>query len=107
MGEGKRRDAAGRVRLPFDSLEEGWRLIAGKTVPPDVPEGVRAAMRHFFMMGAGCFFDLMMHRMDPGEDPTSADLRRMDALYAEIEAFRRSMLEEATKRGTPPGAAPH
>lgn len=103
MGEKKRREAQGREPpLPFASLEEAWRLTATATLPPDMPESVRALLRRMFFMGAGAFFDMVI-RNDPGDEPTEADLRKMDRLYAELEAFRQESVARVMAQKPPPG----
>lgn len=51
-------------------------------------------LRRTFYGGAAALFGLFMNMLDPGEEPTEADLTRISALQAEILAFN-----EAVKNG--------
>ena len=104
MCEKKRRDSAGRKPpLPFETIEQAWNLTAQHRLPPDMPSQVRTLLRDMFFMGAGAFFDVLMHWMDSGEEPTDSDMRRMSRLYSELQDFMSKSQAEAMKRGAPPG----
>lgn len=104
MGEAKRREPHKPPRLPFDSLAEAWLLWTSHAHPNATPE-VREVLRTTFYMGASAFFDLTMHRMDPGEEPTEADMKRMDRLHEELQVVVRQ--KRAQARQSPPGTTPH
>jgi hypothetical protein len=44
-------------------------------------------MRWVFFAGAQHLFGSIMGIMDPGEEPTDADLRRMDQIDVELKTF--------------------
>jgi len=52
-----------------------------------------AELQMAFMAGADHLFSSIMSIMDPGEEPTDADLRRMDMIHAELERWRGSIAE--------------
>lgn len=72
-------------------IEGGWRafvVVGGLT---DAPEQQLSDMRKAYMLGAQHLFASIMGILDPGKDPTDKDLRRMDLIHQELEAFRRSL----------------
>jgi hypothetical protein len=72
-------------------IEAGWILLRAMAVPPDAPEVQVNEMRYAFMAGAQHLFGSIMSTLDPGEEPTNADLRRLDLIHNELEAFRKEM----------------
>lgn len=99
MGEQKRRaermtphDRAGQEltrKLVDDGklIEAGWASLAAMWVPPGAPPQQVADLRKAFMAGAHHTFASLMTMLEPGEDPTTADLSRMDKIQAELDAF--------------------
>jgi len=74
-------------------VEGGWQamiLVAGLQGCSDVQ---LAEMRKAFMMGAQHLFTSLMVILDPGSQPTKRDLRRMESIHNELEAFRKSLGE--------------
>lgn len=67
----------------------GLRLACGLENAP--AEQVRE-MRMAFMAGAQHTFHSILTVLDPGEDPTDDDLRRMDLINRELTAFYHEML---------------
>jgi hypothetical protein len=45
-------------------------------------------MRTAFMAGAEHLFSSVMNVLDPGQEPTADDLRRMDLIHTELEEWR-------------------
>lgn len=64
-------------------------FVMAKDAPPDQVREMRLA----FMAGAEHLFSSIMAIMDPGEEPTGADLRRMDLINTEIDAWRGKLSE--------------
>jgi hypothetical protein len=77
----KRLIAEGKlIEAGFASL----RLLAmDKNAPPDQVREMRAA----FFAGAQHLFGTIATVLDPGQEPTEADLKTMDQIHGELAAF--------------------
>src|SRR4051812_30169310 len=81
-------------------LEGGWAALRMMVMPSDASEVQVHEMRKAYFAGAQHLFSTMMVMLDPGEEPTDADMRKMDLIAAELEAWTREMkLEMATAKG--------
>ena len=101
MGEGKRRrealtagmvrDVATEVtkRLTDEGklVEAGWVIFRKLVLPKDAPEDQIREMRIAFFAGAQHVFSSIMNVLDPGEEPTEKDMKRMDHLHNELQRF--------------------
>jgi hypothetical protein len=103
VGEAKRRAPHKPPPLPFDSMAAAWSLYAQQMLA-GAPDLLREHMRRVFYTGAGAYRDLVLLRLDPGEEPTDADMRRMDRLEAEMVAFMEENRAEAMAQPPPPGS---
>lgn len=74
-------------------IEAGWAAFAHYVLAKDAPPIQVREMRLAFMAGAEHLFDSIMNILDPGEEPTDADLRRMDMIGKEIEEWRGKVLQ--------------
>jgi hypothetical protein len=104
MGEQKRREAAKtpqeraveeitrRLANEGKLIEAGWASLRAMWVPPDAGEAQVRDMRWAFMAGAQHLFSSIMSTLDPDAEPTAADLRRMDLIAAELDAFGREAM---------------
>ena len=72
-------------------IEAGWVIFRGMTVSPNAPQVQIDEMRYAFMAGAQHLFGSIMEILDPGEEPTAADLRRMDLINEELAEFAEEM----------------
>jgi len=52
----------------------------------------------FWAGAATLFYALMLHGLDEGEEPTADDMKRMDAIHAQIENFAKGFDAEILKR---------
>lgn len=68
-------------------IEAGWLALRLAAVPPDAPQLQVDEMRNAFFAGAQHLFASIMGVLDEGSEPTAADLRRMDLISSELEAF--------------------
>lgn len=69
-------------------IEAGWVSLRLAAVPADAPEVQLEEMRNAFFAGAKHLLDSIMYLLDPGsEEPTDADLARMDKIQGELDAF--------------------
>jgi hypothetical protein len=88
MGEGKRRDAAGRPdrRRPITERWESFRVLV---MHPEAPPGQVREMRRAFFAGAEALLTLQMRDFEntPDAEPTEADMQLMDDIHADIVAF--------------------
>ena len=67
-------------------VEAGWQAMRILAIAPDAPEDQLREMRLAFMAGAQHLFGSIMGIMDAGEEPTDADMRRMDLIDKELRA---------------------
>jgi hypothetical protein len=80
-------------RLERDLLDQGKLIEAGwvgyrlAVMPPDVGKVQLDETRIAFFAGAQHLFGTIMNAMEEGEEPTDNDLRRMDNVDKELQAF--------------------
>jgi hypothetical protein len=94
MGEAKRRivrEAANQfAKAASDKgllIEAGWQALKAVWLHPDSPPEQVDQARQAFFAGAQHLFGSIMGILDPGEEPTEADYKRMDLISAELDAF--------------------
>lgn len=68
-------------------IEAGFEGFRRAALPDDMSSAQLAAMRQTFFAGAQHLFASILTLLDPGEEPTDDDLRRMDAIQAELQQF--------------------
>jgi hypothetical protein len=68
-------------------IEAGWLGLRAMTLPPDAPPIQIDEMRSCFFAGAQHLFACIMRTLDPGEEPTDADMARLDKIHDELQAF--------------------
>lgn len=66
-------------------IEAGWVGLKLAAIPGDAPQAQVDEMRLAFMAGAQHLFASIMGILDPGDEPTDADLRKMDLIAAELD----------------------
>lgn len=74
-------------------VEAGFAAFALYVIPKDAPAVQLSEMRLAYMAGAEHLFSSIMNILDPGADPTAADLRRMDLIDREIAEWRVKLSE--------------
>lgn len=74
-------------------VEAGWAAYAIVAMPKNADAAAIGECRMAFMAGAEHLFDSIMNFLDPGEEPTMADLRRMDLVQQEIDIWRAKLFE--------------
>lgn len=72
-------------------IEAGWVALRLSAIPLDASAVQLSEMRLAFMSGAQHLFASIMGMLDPGSDETPADLRRMDLINQELEAFTEEL----------------
>jgi hypothetical protein len=68
-------------------IEAGWQSLRIMAVPPDAPEIQIEEMRNAFFAGAQHLFASILSILDPGEEPSECDLKRMDLIHKELQKF--------------------
>lgn len=68
-------------------IEAGWAGLRSMAVPADAPQVQVDEMRNAFFAGAQHLMSCLMDIMDPGEEPTDADMLRMTQIQDELDAF--------------------
>lgn len=68
-------------------IEAGWQAYRMLSLPPNAPEIQVKECRLAYFFGAQHLFASIMGVLDEGSEPTEADLRRLDLIHAELEAF--------------------
>lgn len=68
-------------------MDTAWRSYAEQVLPIDAPDVQRQECRRAFYAGGQACLGGIMNMLDPGVDPTEADLDKMTALQGELEQF--------------------
>lgn len=74
-------------------IEAGFAAFAHYVIAKDAPVEQLREMRLAYMAGAEHLFSSIMNIMDPGEEPTDADMRRMSLIHTEIDYWRSQLSE--------------
>lgn len=80
------------------SLAAAWRAYEEMVVHPQAPDIQREECKLAFYAGAATLFYSIMIGLDPGTEPTDADMARMDAINKEVEQFAATFDQEVFKR---------
>lgn len=72
-------------------IEAGWALYRHQVLPRECSQAQLDETRKAFFAGAQHLFGSIMTMLDPGTEPTDADLTRMDRIHEELAAFVRSL----------------
>lgn len=76
-------------------IEGGWDSYRKMCVPADASDVQVSECRQAFFAGAAVLFSTIMVVLDPGTEPTEADLRRMGDVQAEIDGFGQELDKRA------------
>jgi len=68
-------------------IEAGWIGLRLAAVPDNASAMQLEEMRNAFFAGAQHLFASIMSAMDPGEEPTEDDMRRMGCIQDELDDF--------------------
>lgn len=80
-------------------IEAGWVGLRASVIPESAPPIQVAEMRMAFFAGCQHLFGSIMSMLEAGDDPTSADLSRMDQIQAELGRFEADFRKQ---HGMPP-----
>ena len=72
-------------------IEGGYEIFAHFVIAKDASQAQREEMRLAFMAGAEHLFSTIMGVLDPGDEPSADDMRRMDLIQQEIDAWRAKL----------------
>jgi hypothetical protein len=113
MGEAKRkRDKMTEEQQRLYALEKelankglyikaGWMGLQKMWWPNGgAPKVQLEEMEKAFFAGCLHMFTGIVNTSDPDREPTAADMRRMDLMWAELEEFRDNVLLKMTTEGT-------
>ncbi len=68
-------------------LETEWLSYRAEVIPNDAPPVQLAECQRAFYGGALSLFKVVMTMLDPGAEPTEADLQKMTELQNELMAY--------------------
>lgn len=80
-------------------IEIGWIAMQSHVISKEASKVQVEEMRKAFFMGAEHLYASIMNVMSDDHEPTEQDMRRMQLIHDELEAFRK----EATSHHTAPG----
>lgn len=69
-------------------IEAGWQSMLLLVLPKDASAIQVKEMRNAFFMGAQHLYAALMCIMDADREPTANDLKKMELIHNELEAFR-------------------
>lgn len=81
-------------------IEAGFHLFLQYSFPPGMPAAQRDELRTAFFSGSQHLMGAIMGALDGGDDPTPADLQRMDQIAAELDAFILDFAQRKMPGGT-------
>lgn len=76
-------------------IEADWHSYERQVIPASAPDVQRSESRKAFYAGAICLFHSIISMLDPGEEPTEADLRKMDAIDQELKEYALEVRAQA------------
>lgn len=68
-------------------IEAGWLSLRLAAIPAYAPAVQLDEMRKAFFAGAQHVFSSIMVTLEPGEEPTDGDMKRLTLIDAELKAF--------------------
>lgn len=84
------------LKAPAPSVSAAWDSYRKMVIPATAPDVQVNECRLAFWAGASVLFYSILKMLDPGTEPTDADLTKMDALHKEVDAFARTFDERIT-----------
>jgi len=68
-------------------IEQMWNDFERRVVPVGAGPQQRRDLRRAFYGGAMVLFERMVTMLDPDAEPTEGDLRKMDEIHKELQAW--------------------
>lgn len=81
-------------------IEAGWVAMRLHAVPLNAPAIQLDNMRMAFMGGAQHLFFSIMTILDPGSEPTDADMQRMSQIAAELDSYGEELVLRLGTKGS-------
>lgn len=69
-------------------IEAGWQMMRALVIPPHISDARVEEQRKAFFLGAQHLYASILGVLDADDEPTAADLQRMEHIHNELEAFR-------------------
>lgn len=82
-------------------IEAGFETFRIATIPANAPAAQHHDMRMAFMAGAQHLYGSIMNALDPGSEPTDADMRRLHMIDSELREIGKNILKELDKNASP------
>jgi len=73
------------------SIAAGWESYRKMIIPATASSVQIEECHRAFYAGAAILFESIMRMLDPGEEPTDADMARMSAIDKELRDFGRGL----------------
>ena len=73
-------------------IEAGWAAMRIMTLPANISRTQETEMRRAFFSGAQHLYTSIMTVLEEGQEPTEKDIKRMELIETELEAFRMDMI---------------
>lgn len=81
-------------------VEKGWESFRLLVIPINAPDVQVDSMRKAFYCGAHHLFNGLLEILDPGDEPTEEDERRLQLVAKELDNFRTDLLSRVASMGT-------
>ena len=81
-------------------IEAGWVGLRLAAIPDDAGKVQLEEMRNVFFAGAQHLFSSILTILEEGEEPTDADLKRMDLIQTELDGFIRDFTRRHGMEGS-------
>jgi hypothetical protein len=72
-------------------IEAGWVALRLAIIPENATGNQLDSMRFAYMAGAQHLFSSILAMLEPGADEVPAEVKRMDLINKELEAFTKEM----------------
>ena len=80
-------------------IEAGWVGLRIAAIPPTASPVQLESMRMAFMAGAQHLYASMMSMLDDDQEPTEADLTKLDKINAELQAYGDELVAKLKTEG--------
>lgn len=80
-------------------IEAGWISLRLAAIPLDAPAVQLEEMHKAYMGGAQHLWASIMTMLDPGAEPTAADMHKMDLIAAELDAYANKLMADLPTAG--------
>lgn len=81
-------------------IEAGWIGLRLAAIPLDAPAIQLDEMHKAYMAGAQHLWASIMSVLDPGEEPTEADMRRMSLIADELDEYGKKLMADLPTEGS-------